>query len=279
MPPTVGHSMANKSLLIVGGICIVLALASFGIVWSTGNDGIDELESIDINDYIEGPNTSYTFTFIDVDGAGSSGFYILMDGTYDDVDEDGMTDVCQDVVFKVTDSQGVDVTEDASQLTCLAPDDNSEFFDEMLDELPDDGRVIFGYVCATIDTEIEYKCNIGENYTISSEVSIYVLNHDEYDLAFLGGLEQLIGSGLFAIAGSCCCGLGGILLLVGLLTGGNSAPVIGYMPQQGMAPGMQMQTQTPVQPIGEMPQQQQYEVGTDIDSSSVADTPVSVWDN
>ena len=168
-----------------------------------------------------GPNTSHTFTFIDEDGAVSSGFYILMDGTYDDVDEDGKTDVCQDVVFKVTDSQGVDVTEDASQLTCLASDVNSEFSDEMRDELPDDGRVIFGYVCATIDSEVEYKCNIGENYTISSEVSIYVFNADEYDLAFLGGFEQLFGSGLFAIAGSCCCGLGGILLLVGLLTGGK----------------------------------------------------------
>lgn len=271
--------MANKSLLIAGGICVVLALASFGIVWSTGSNGIDELESIDINDYITDPNTSHTFTFIDEDGAGSSGLYILMNGTYGDVDEDGKTDVCQDVVFKVTDSQGVDVTEDASQLTCLASDVNSEFSDEMLDELPDDGRVIFGYVCATIDSEVEYKCNIGENYTISSEVSIYVFNADEYDLAFLGGLEQLFGSGLFAIAGSCCCGLGGILLLVGLLTGGKPAPMIGHMPQQGMASGMQMQTQTPVQPIGEMPQQQQYEVGTDIDSSSVADTPVSVWDN
>jgi len=45
------------------------------------------------------------------------------------------------------------------------------------------------------------------------------------------------------------------------------------MPQQGMMPSQGQQ-------MGQMPvqQQPQYTVGADIDSSSVADTPVSVWD-
>ena len=267
-------------MLIVGGACIVLALASFGIAWATGSDGLDEVMEVDPEDYIEGPSTSFSYTFTDDDGEGSAGWYIMMDGTYDDTDGDGETDACQNVEFTVTDSQGNDVTESASVFSCQAPsEDEEEFSDRQFDPLPEDGRIIFGYACATLDTATGYDCSIGENYTISSNTTLYVLDNDMYSLAFVDGGLKLLGSGLLATFSSCCCGLGGILLLVGLLTGGKPAPMIGYMPQQGMASGMQMQTQTPVQPIGKIPQEQQYEVGTDIDSSSVADTPVSVWEN
>ena len=57
------------------------------------------------------------------------------------------------------------------------------------------------------------------------------------------------------------------------------------MPQQGMMPqpeydAQQGMMQSQGQQMGQMPvqQQPQYTVGADIDSSSVADTPVSVWD-
>tara|TARA_B110000459_G_scaffold16866_1_gene16327 strand:+ start:304 stop:1125 length:822 start_codon:yes stop_codon:yes gene_type:complete len=273
--------MANKPMLIVGGISIVLALASLGIAWSSGSDGLDDVAEVDPDDYIQGPSTTFSYTFADDDGAGSGGWYLMMDGNYDDDDGDGKTDACQNVSFTVIDSQGNDVTESASEFSCRAPsDDEEEFSDRQFDPLPDDGRILFAYVCATLDTTTEYDCSIGENYTISSNTSLYIMDNDEYGLAFLGGSLKILGSGLLATIGACCCGLGGIFLLVGIVTGGNSTPVIGYIPQQNMAPGMQMQTQTPVQPRGEMPQQQQqYTVGADIDSSSVADTPVSVWDN
>jgi hypothetical protein len=45
-----------------------------------------------------------------------------------------------------------------------------------------------------------------------------------------------------------------------------------------VALGTQVPAQGVVQPMGQMPQQQ-YTVGADIDSSSVADTPISVWDD
>jgi hypothetical protein len=96
-------------------------------------------------------------------------------------------------------------------------------------------------------------------------------------LAYADGLLGLFGSGLLGVAGSCCCGLGGLLLLIGLLTGRKPTQAIGYMPQQGVALGTQVPAQEN-QTLGQMPQQQ-YTVGADIDSSSVADTPISVWDD
>ena len=77
------------------------------------------------------------------------------------------------------------------------------------------------------------------------------------------------------------------MVLVGALTGGAPKPMVGYMPQQQiMQQGMVPQQGMPQQ-MGQMPvQQPQYTVGEGIDSSSVADTPVSVddstssvWDN
>jgi len=270
--------MANKPLLIIGGICVVLALASFGVAWMSGSNGIDDINDVVVEDYIQGSSTSFSFNFTDDDGQGSSGWYIMMDGEYLDADGDGRTDACQNVAFSVTDSKGVDVTEDSSEFSCRAPSGNmSDFTDEMLDPLPDDGRILFAYVCATVDVDTGYECSTGEEYTVTSDSQIYFMDHDELDLAYIDGLLGLLGSGLLGVAGSCCCGLGGLLLLIGLLTGGKPTPVIGYMPQQEVVPGMQVPAQEN-QTLGQMPQPQ-YKVGADIDSSSVADTPISVWDD
>ena len=39
--------MANKPVLIVGGICVLLALASFGLAWSAGSQGIEDIENVE----------------------------------------------------------------------------------------------------------------------------------------------------------------------------------------------------------------------------------------
>jgi len=270
--------MANKPLLIIGGICMVLALASFGVAWMSGSNGIDDINNVVIEDYIQGPDTSFSYNFTDAGGQGSSGWYIMMDGEYLDADGDGRTDACQNVTFSVTDSKGVDVTEDSSEFSCQAPsEDKLDFTDEMFDPLPDDGRILFAYVCATIDIETEFECSTGEEYTITSDSQIYFMDKDELDLAYVDGLLGLFGSGLLGVAGSCCCGLGGIFLLIGLLTGRKPTQLIGYMPQQGVVPGMQVPAQEN-QTLDQIPQPQ-YKVGVDIDASSVADTPISVWDD
>jgi len=270
--------MANKPLLIIGGICIALALASFGGAWMSGSNGLDDINNVIVEDYVQGPNTSFTYSYTDDDGLGSSGWYIMMDGEYLDADGDGRTDACQNITFTVTDSQGVDVTEDSGDFSCKAPsEDKLAFTDEMFDPLLDDGRILFAYVCATTDIETNYECSIGEEYTIASDSQIYFMDKDKLDLAYADGLLGLFGSGLLGVAGSCCCGLGGLLLLIGLLTGRKPTQAIGYMPQQGVALGTQVPAQEN-QTLGQMPQQQ-YTVGADIDSSSVADTPISVWDD
>ena len=63
--------MANKPVLIVGGICVLLALASFGLAWSAGSQGIQDIENVEIEDYIQGPSTSFTYTYTDDDDQGS----------------------------------------------------------------------------------------------------------------------------------------------------------------------------------------------------------------
>ena len=48
----------------------------FGLAWNTGAQGIEDIENVEIEDYIEGPRTSFTYTFTDDDGQGSGGWYI-----------------------------------------------------------------------------------------------------------------------------------------------------------------------------------------------------------
>ena len=252
--------MANKPVLIIGGICILLAIASFGVAWSSGARGVEEISNVDINEFIEGPNTSLSYTYTDEDGQGSGGWYVMMDGEYSDENGNDKTDACEDVTFTITDSRGNDVTGEAGHVICSH---SYDWKDEWADPVENDGRIVFGYVCATIDSteQVRYTCTIGEEYTIASETQLYVFDKDSHDLEYVDGGLALLGSGLMSMLGACCCGFGFILVLVGALTGGAPKPMVGYMPQQ----------------MGQMPiQQPQYTVGADIDSSRVADTPVSV---
>ena len=269
--------MANKPVLIVGGICMVLAIASFGIAGSNWSEGVDEFENADGEEaFIKGPDNSFTYTYTDDDGQGSAGWYVMMEGEYGDADGNDRTDVCENVTFTITDSGGNDVTGEAGHVICA---DSNEWRDEWADPVEDDGRIVFGYVCATIDStdEVPYTCTIGEKYTITSDTQLYVFDKDSHDLQFIDGLLSFLQGGLLGSLGACCCGLGGILVLVGALTGGAPKPMVGYMPQQQiMQQGMVPQQGMPQQ-MGQMPvQQPQYTVGADIDSSSVADTPVTV---
>ncbi|MBP04225.1 MAG: hypothetical protein CMA72_05510 [Euryarchaeota archaeon] len=279
--------MANKPVLIVGGICVLLALASFGLAWSAGSQGIEDIENVEIEDYIQGPSTSFTYTYTDDDDLGSSGWYVMMDGEYGDADRNDRTDACENVTFTITDNDRNDVTGEAGHVICA---DSNDWRDEWADPIEDDGRIVFGYVCATIDSseEVTYTCTVGEEYTITSDSQLYVFDKDSHDLEYVDGVLGIVGSGLLSTVGTCCCGFGFIFLLVGALTGGAPKPMVGYMPQQGVMPQQGMMSQQGMMPIqGQMPQQpQQYVVGQGIDSSSVADTPVSaadttssVWDS
>ena len=267
---------------------MVIAIASFGIAGSSWSDGIDEFENAEKEEaFIEGPDNSFTYTYADDDGQGSGGWYVMMDGEYGDANGDDRTDACENVTFTITDSGGNDVTGEAGHMICT---DSNEWRDEWMDPVEGDGLMVFGYICATIhseeDGEVTYTCVIGEKYTITSDTQLYVFDKDSYDLQFVDGVWSFLQSGFLGSLGACCCGLGGILVLVGALTGGKPTPMVGYMPQQGMMPQQPMQQQGMGQQMGQMPVQPQYVVGADIDSSSVADTPVSlegspssVWDD
>ena len=272
--------MANKSLLIAGGVCVLLAVVSFGIAWVQSAEGIEDIASVKVSDYTEGPATSFTYTLVDEDNLGSSGWYVMIDGDYVDADDNGYVDDCEGVSFTVTNQAGTDVTESSSTFSCL-------YTDEYIDPDSFDGQIVFGYVCDTYDGESGNECSVGEDYTITSETQLYIFDSDSYNIKIGDDVADILGGLGLGVAGACCCGLGGILLLVGLLTGGKPTPMVGYMPPQGMQQmgqmpqqGMQQMGQMPSQGMQQMNQmpQQTYQVGEDIDSSTVADNPVSVWD-
>ena len=188
--------MANKPVLIVGGICIVLAIASFGIAGSNWSEGVDEFENTEeMEAFIKGPDNSFTYTYTDVDGQGSGGWYVMMEGEYGDADGNDRTDACENVTFTITDSLGNDVTGEAGHVFCA---DSNEWRDEWADPVEGDGLIVFGYVCASLDStdEVSYTCNLGEDYTITSDTQLYVFDKDTYDLQFVEGLLSFIQGGI-----------------------------------------------------------------------------------
>ena len=114
-----------------------------------------------------------------------------------------------------------------------------------------------------------------------------VFDTDSYYIEVLGELGdflgELLGGSCFGIIGICC---GVILLIVGLIMGGNQQPpvMMGGMPTGGM-PGVAYQA-----PTGQMPQQMiqppigqpmnQQPVAPDTEQPATSEQPTQqVWEN
>jgi hypothetical protein len=190
-------------IVLVGGVLMLI----FGSV--SGFSGINELDENNkaIQSYFSKEDNNITKKFTDADGLGSAGWYIMIQGYYLDQNHDNRTDACENMTFSVTDEKGNNVTEESSQFVCRMDD---EWSDEWLDPIKDDDWIIVAYVCATIDENTGYDCNINELYTISSNKNMTLYDADAkavVDGEIFFGTIILKGGGAFCLG---CC-----LLLVG----------------------------------------------------------------
>ena len=259
--------MANKPVLIAAAVVLLLSIGSLAVAGAALGSVDEDFESISAFDYLTDESTSHQIKYIDDDGAGSSGFQIMIRADLTDENDDGLVDACVDFEFTVMDGSD-DVSEETSEVDCAS--DIVAKFDE---EFPDGGMIAVAKICDTYDDsgqgfeELE-SCSIGTVYTVQSTSSMMVFDADAYyieNLEVLGDfLGELFGGSCFGIIGICC---GVILLIVGLIMGGNQQPpvMMGGMPTGGM-PGVAYQA-----PTGQMPQQMiQPPIGQPMNQQPVA---------
>ena len=259
--------MANKPVLIAAAVVLLLSIGSLAVAGAALGSVDEDFESISAFDYLTDESTSHQIKYVDDDGAGSAGFWILIEAGATDENDDGLVDACIDFEFTVMDGSE-DVTEDTSEVDCTRS--STEQFDE---EFPEKDYMAVAKICDTYDDsgqgleELE-SCSIGTVYTVQSTSSMMVFDADAYyieNLAVLGDfLGELFGGSCFGIIGICC---GVILLIVGLIMGGNQQPpvMMGGMPTGGM-PGVAYQA-----PTGQMPEQMiQPPIGQPMNQQPVA---------
>ena len=105
--------MANKPVLIAAAVVLVLSLGSLAVAGAAISSVEDDFQNITPYSYLSETSTSHEIKYVDDDGLGSAGFYILIEGETTDEDQDGLVDACVDFEFTVMDGSN-DVTEQTS---------------------------------------------------------------------------------------------------------------------------------------------------------------------
>lgn len=244
--------MANKPVLIAAAVVLLLSVGSLAVAGAAISSVEEDFEKITPSNYLTETSTSHEIKYVDDDGLGSAGFYILIEGETTDENQDGLVDACVEFEFTVMDGSS-NVTEQTSEVDC------TRYGTTQLDgEFPDEGFIAVAKICDTYDDEgngsedVE-SCDIGTVYSVQANTGMMVFDSDSYYVDILGELGDflgdLFGGSCFGIIGLCC---GVILLIVGLIMGGQQQPpvMMGGMPT-GQIPTMGYQA-----PVGQMPQQQ-----------------------
>ena len=127
--------MANKPVLIAAAVVLVLSLGSLAVAGAAISSVEDDFQNITPYSYLSETSTSHEIKYVDDDGLGSAGFYILIEGETTDEDQDGLVDACVDFEFTVMDGS-TDVTEQTSEVDCTR--DGATQLDG---EFPDEGFI------------------------------------------------------------------------------------------------------------------------------------------
>ena len=242
--------MANKPILIAAAVIMLISLGSLAVAGSAISSVEEDFESIDASTYLSDASTSPQIIYTDDDGAGNSGWLILIEGDDTDADNNGRIDACEAFTYTVK-ADGEDVTNSTSQYLCDEDDEKG-----ISDLFPDLNLIAAVSVCDTYDDtgyEDLEECFLGKTYTIESSTSMTIFDADSYYIEILGQLGGFIGE---LLGGSClgilgvCCSI--VLLIVGLLVGGNQQPTV----MMGGVPTGQIPTMGYQAPVGQMPQQQ-----------------------
>ena len=205
---------APKVVLVIGAIFLVVGIAMFAV----GVGSVENLEESEFPFDIEN-QTSGTITIEDNDKYGDVGITFWVKGTYEDSDNNGIWDVCDNVQVIITSSHTVNNEwefegrpDDGSfhyvvvfnysggkELDCNVNSDNKEL------DRSDDGFVKIGRAC--------YACYAGE-ISFESNQPVWVTYDDPIiEKITEDALGVLAGFGLGFI-GSCC---GIIFLIIGLI--------------------------------------------------------------
>ena len=207
-------------MLIIGGLIAASSIST----WE---------ESEKIENFMSEPSTEIILEYIDEDGAGSGGWYVMIGWEYLlDSDNDGVIDACEDDGWNITitDSQGNDMNSTSGNIYC-GIDDNRKMaeLDKSHVDIKD-GWMIVGIVCDTLDdaemngywetsrnengeegevwvqTGENDRCEIGEQYTISSDLEMILFDRDTQ-----AGLEL---RGILELCGGICCAICSLIFLI-----------------------------------------------------------------
>ena len=204
---------AAKVLLILGTIVTVIGIAGFAIGIGQIDDFSDSWNSFEVED-----GTNGTITIDDSDDQGELGLTFWVKGVYEDLDGNGIWDVCDITNVEVTENPEIIVSEwssgaasldgkfyneviwnydENSTSDCKAVQENKEFSRE------DNGLVKIGRAC--------YGCGSGD-FVFESNQSVWVTYDDKIEEE-LGESGVLLGLGFLGGFGGVCCGV--LLLIVG----------------------------------------------------------------
>jgi len=236
---------ATKVVLVLGAIFLIGGIAMFAV--GVGNVG--DLEESEFPFDLEN-QTSGTITIEDKDGIGDVGITFWVKGTYEDLNENDIWDVCENIQITITEVPDInnewDYAEDYDgdfyfeAVSNYSGNDESDCSDDARNKelgRSGDGFVKIGRAC--------YACYAG-NISFESNQPVWVTYDDPI-------IEEIMGEvvGIFAGFGlgfiGTCCGI--IFLIIGLIMaltmkGGGQQPMM-YMPP---ADNMMVAQQPVVQP-------------------------------
>jgi len=210
-------------LLIIGGLVAASSFETFE-------------ESEKIENFMSEPSTEIVLEYVDEDGEGSAGWYLMIQAEYS-VDNNGndIVDDCEGLNITITDSKGNNINSTNMSSTYgniyCGLDDNMKMAG--LDKLHvdiNDGWMIVGILCDTLDnaemngywetsrnengeegevwvqTGENDRCGIGEQYTISSNQEMILFDRDKQ-----AGLEV---RGILQLCGGICCAICSLIFLI-----------------------------------------------------------------
>jgi len=210
-------------LLIIGGLVAASSFETFE-------------ESEKIENFMSEPSTEIVLEYVDEDGEGSAGWYLMIQAEYS-VDNNGndIVDDCEGLNITITDSKGNNINSTNMSSTYgniyCGLDDNMKMagLDKLHVDIKD-GWMIVGIVCDTLDnaemngywetsrnengeegevwveTGENDRCEIGEKYTISSNQEMVLFDRDAQ-----AGLEL---RGILELCGGICCAICSLIFLI-----------------------------------------------------------------
>ena len=210
-------------MLIIGGFIAASSISSF-----------EEAEKIE--NFMSEPSTEIILEYIDEDDAGSAGWYLMIQAEYS-VDNNGndIVDDCEGLNITITDSKGNNINSTNMSSTYgniyCGLDDNMKMagLDKSHVDF-NDGWMIVGIVCDTLDnaemngywetspnengeegevwvqTGENDRCEIGEQYIISSNQEMILFDRDKQ-----AGLEA---RGILQLCGGICCAICSLIFLI-----------------------------------------------------------------